>query len=153
MTWLHLTCCVHVRFAQLVTVLSTFSLTGTNSVDVSHCKCLVAIITSAYLNSSYCSDELFVADSNCKPIFPVIFEDVNFELLRKLKRVKDVIGGLCWSFFRPKVDNYDGSLNWLVQRMSQNGERTLKQVTSLPLTYSAWLFLDCTSSNPIEMKR
>ena len=99
--------------------------------------CLVTILTSGYLTSSYCSKELCVANSDSKPIFPVIFEDIDLELSVKStgeEVIRDVIGGLCWSYFRPIVDNYAGSLSWLMQRIAQNGQNLLCNMLPSPST-------------------
>ena len=109
-------------------MLSTCSLAGSNWVDainkgLDNSKCLVAVISGAYLRSSYTSSELHLADSNCKPIFPVIFEDVNFEQSEKSLGVKYRICGLRWSFFRAEVDNYVSSLRRLMQGLTRQGKK------------------------------
>ena len=86
-----------------------------------HCKGLIAVITNKYIKSKYCKNELYVADSDEKCIFPVIFEDVNFEQSDKSRGVKYVINGINWSFFRPEVDDYESSLSKLVQGMTEEG--------------------------------
>ena len=106
------------------------TLSGDNFEDtVAKClrnsTCLVAVMTGAYVTSSYCSNELCVANSDSKPVFPVVFEDFDFEQSEKStgdKVIRDVIGGLCWSYFRPIVDSYAGSPSWLMQRIAQNGQ-------------------------------
>ncbi len=42
------------------------------------CKALVAVITHKYARSRFCKNELFMADSAHKDIFPVFLEDVDF---------------------------------------------------------------------------
>ena len=87
-----------------------------------NCKGLIAVITKKYLTSRYCTSELYTADSDQKSIFPVIFEDVNFEQSEKSMGVKYVISGINWSFFRPEVDNYACSLSKLMQGMAELGK-------------------------------
>ena len=87
-----------------------------------NCKGLIAVITSKYITSKYCTNELYVADSDRKSIFPIIFEDVNFEQSEKAMGVKYVINGINWSFFRPEVDDYASSLSKLVQGMKEDGK-------------------------------
>jgi len=41
------------------------------------CRALVAIISKKYLLSKFCKNELFMADSSHKPIFPVFLEEVD----------------------------------------------------------------------------
>lgn len=48
---------------------------------VRHCKALVAIITHKYVSSRFCKNELFMADSAQKAIFPVFLEDVDVSLV------------------------------------------------------------------------
>ena len=87
------------------------------------CKGLIPVITTKYLNSKYCTNELYVADSDKKKsIFPVFFEDVDLEQSEKSKGVKYVISGVQWTKFRPKVDNYDDSLEGLIRGITEAGK-------------------------------
>ena len=101
-----------------------------------NCKGLIAVITKKYITSRYCTSELYSADSDQKSIFPVIFEDVDFEQSQKSMGVKYVIGGINWSFFRPEVDDYVSSLSKLMQGMSELGKlctcSSLEVVCALP---------------------
>ena len=48
-------------------------------VGLRKCRALVVIITHKYIRSKYCRNELFMADSLQKDVFPIILEDVTFD--------------------------------------------------------------------------
>ena len=131
-------------------MLSTYSLAGSNWVDtinrgLDNSKCLVAVISRAYLTSSYISSELHLASSNCKPIFPVIFEDVNFEMSEKSLGVKYMISGLRWYFFRPEVDNYASSLGRLMQGLTGQGKKVGVSLT-VSVSFCVFVFVSLSVS-------
>jgi hypothetical protein len=85
------------------------------------CKAIIAVITKKYITSRYCTSELYTAEGDQKGIFPVIFEDVNFEESEKSMGVKYVIGGINWLFFRPSIDDYVTSLASLINGLNKQG--------------------------------
>ena len=88
-----------------------------------HCKGLIAVITNKYIESNYCPNELYVAHSDGKHIFPVIFEDVDLKRTEKSRAVKFVIQGINWAYFQPKKDNYESFLSDLMNGMTDAGKQ------------------------------
>ena len=88
---------------------------GAIGTGLHNCRALVAVITNKYLNSRYCSSELYTADGDRKRIYPVLLEDVDFGASETARGVKYVISGINWTMFRPRVDDYATSLGRLVQ--------------------------------------
>lgn len=95
---------------------------GAIGTGLHHCKALIAVITNKYINSRYCSSELYTADGDRKKLYPVILEDVDFGVSETARGVKYVISGINWTMFRTGVDNYATSLDRLVQGL--RGERS-----------------------------
>ena len=85
------------------------------------CRALIAVITKKYVNSRFCSSELYTAVSDRKLIFPVIFEDVDFGASDTGMGVKYVISGINWSMFRSRIDDYGASLYKLIDRLTEKG--------------------------------
>ena len=48
-------------------------------VGLRKCRALVVIITHKYIRSKYCRNELFMADSLQKDVFPIFLEEVTFD--------------------------------------------------------------------------
>ena len=86
------------------------------------CKALIAVITPRYIESRYCTGELYTADGDQKLIFPVIFEDVDFSSSEKARGVKYTISAFNWTMFRPRLDVYESSLAKLMSGMRGKGE-------------------------------
>ena len=64
------------------------------------CKALIAIITHKYMHSKYCKNELFMADSLHKHIFPIFLEEVAFNSPEDAG-VQFVIGSINWIIMTP----------------------------------------------------
>ena len=82
------------------------------------CRALIAIITKKYVNSRFCSSELYTAVSDQKLTFPVIFEKVDGF------GASDTgmgISGVNWSMFRPRIDDYGASLYKLIEGLKEKG--------------------------------
>ena len=60
------------------------------------CRALVAVISKKYLLSRYCKNELFMADSVHKPIFPVFLEDVDLSGSSESAGVLYTISSINW---------------------------------------------------------
>ena len=86
-----------------------------------NCRGIIAVITNKYINSHYCKSELYTANNDRKAIFPVIFEEVDFNSSSTAKGVKYIISGINWTMFRPNVDDYHTSLARLYQGMREQG--------------------------------
>ena len=91
-----------------------------------NCRALVAVITKKYINSRFCSSELYTADGDRKLIFPVIYEDVDFGASDTGMGVKYVISGINWSMFRPRIDDYVASLYKLIEGLREKGRRYIR---------------------------
>ena len=85
------------------------------------CRGIVAVITNQYIDSHYCKSELYTANNDKKLIFPILFEDVDFNSSSAAQGVKYIISGINWTMFRPHVDEYHISLERLVHGMKGRG--------------------------------
>ena len=83
-------------------------------------KALVAVVTTKYLNSKFCTNELYTASSDQKDIFPVILENIDFNASERARGVKYVIGSINWTLFGTGYD-YGTALERLVQGMKRSG--------------------------------
>ena len=93
-------------------------------------QAIIPVITQKYIGSRFCINELYTADGDKKHIFPVMYEDVDFDSTDAGKGIKFVISSINWTMFRPRRDDYDKSLRVLVQGMREKGKCMFK------LTYS-----------------
>ena len=82
------------------------------------CRALVAIISKKYLLSKYCKNELFMADSVHKPIFPVLLEDVDFSGLRESAGILYTISGINWVHVKGQ---YMDAVQKLLKGMEEKG--------------------------------
>lgn len=79
-------------------------------VAINKCATFIAIISKKFVKSIHCKNELNLAQSYRKAIFPVIFEnDWKADDSEVSKAVEFVINGLNWTSFEEK-DNYELSL-------------------------------------------
>lgn len=85
------------------------------------CKALIAVISNKYINSRYCKSELYTANSDQKPIFPLMVENVDFSVSSTTKGVKYVVSGINWTMFRRDQDDYHSSLAKLIAGMKEQG--------------------------------
>ena len=84
-----------------------------------NCRSVVAVMTNKYVNSPYCSSELFAADRDGKKIIPVIFEDINYgagEAAGGVQYVLTKTNGATF-MFRRGVDDYATSLGRMIQAL------------------------------------
>ena len=72
--------------------------------------------------------ELYAAEGEQKVIFPIIYEDINFEQSEKAMGVKYAIGGINWTFFRQGSDDYAASLLKLTQGLREKGQHCIYNV-------------------------
>ena len=54
-------------------------------------------------------------------IFPVMFEDVDFNASEQARGVKFVISGLNWTMCRPRVDDYNSAVSRLMRGVREKG--------------------------------
>jgi len=87
-----------------------------------NCSVILPVITNKYLSSSYCVKELYTADGDRKLIFPIMFEDVNFDLNETSRGVKFTISSINWTMCRPQQDDYNTSVSNLVQHLREKGQ-------------------------------
>lgn len=77
------------------------------------CKALIAVVRKKYVSSQYCKGELYVACSNKKHIFPIIYED-GWKESADGAGVNYMIAAYNWAMFRPGQDKYSLSLQKLI---------------------------------------
>lgn len=86
------------------------------------CSFIIPIITDKYINSRYCMNELYTADSDKKQIFPVMYEDVELASTEGGRALKFIVSGINWTMFRPGKDDYTTSLQNLIKGMKLKGK-------------------------------
>ena len=86
------------------------------------CKALLAVITNKYISSRYCTDELYLVHKDEKFIFPLIFEEVDFDATERGRGVKYALGSINYVQFRSGKDDYDASLQKLTEGLRKKGE-------------------------------
>lgn len=96
------------------------------------CKALIPIITRRYLHSKYCKNELFMADSLQKDIFPIFLEDLMFDSSDDAG-VQYVISSINWIMMTPGKLTYNEALMQLLAGMSKKGlvMSTLNEASSV----------------------
>ena len=88
-----------------------------------NCRSVVAVMTNKYVNSPYCSSELFAADRDIdgKKIIPVILEDINYGAGEAARGVQYVLVKIKTNgaifMFRRGVDDYATSLGRMIQAL------------------------------------
>lgn len=78
------------------------------------CKALIAIITHKYIHSKYCKNELFMADSLHKHIFPIFLEEVTFNSPEDAG-VQFVIGSINWIMMSQDKSTYSHAFVQLIE--------------------------------------
>ncbi|XP_065844588.1 MBT domain-containing protein 1-like isoform X2 [Oscarella lobularis] len=86
-----------------------------------NCLALIAVITRKYVESRFCKSELYTADADGKAIFPVFYEDIDLSTSERARGVKYVVSGINWTMFRPHVDEYNQSLQKLIEGLKAQG--------------------------------
>ena len=66
--------------------------------------------------------QLYTADSDKKLIFPIMFEEVDFDASESGQGVKFTTSGVNWTMCRPGVDDYDVSMTKLISAMRAKGQ-------------------------------
>lgn len=94
---------------------------GAIGTGLDNCRAVIAVVTNKYITSHFCKGELYAANADRKSIFPVILEDVDFSVSELTRGVKYIISGINWTFFRPKLEDYNVSLTKLVQGLREKG--------------------------------
>ena len=82
------------------------------------CRALIAVISKKYLLSKYCKNELFMAESVHKPIFPVLLEEVDFSGSRESAGVLYTISGINWVHVKGQ---YMDAVQRLLEGMREKG--------------------------------
>lgn len=84
------------------------------------CKALIAIVTQKYIHSKYCKNELFMADSLHKHIFPIFLEEVTFDSPEDAG-VQFVISSINWIMMTPDKSMYSHALSQLMEGIIKMG--------------------------------
>ena len=84
------------------------------------CKGLIAVITKKYIHSKFCKNELFMADSMQKPIFPMFLEEVNFDSSEDAG-VLYTISSINWIMLTGRVAGYSTALTKLLEGIIGKG--------------------------------
>ena len=63
-----------------------------------------------------------MANSERKLIFPIFLEDVDLSANELTRGVKFIISGVNWTMFRSGVEDYNNSLEKLIQGLNEKGE-------------------------------
>ena len=98
----------------------SFDFYTTTGTGLQKSKALIAVITTKYLNSKFCTNELYTASSDQKDIFPIMLETIDFSASERSRGVKYVIGSINWTMFGTGYD-YQASLEHLVQGLKEHG--------------------------------
>lgn len=91
------------------------------------CRAILPVITEKYLSSSYCIKELYTADGDRKHIFPLMYEDVDFDKDQGAQGVKFTISSINWTMCRPDKDDYNTSISRLIQHLKEQGGEGVKE--------------------------
>lgn len=65
--------------------------------------------------------QLYTADGDKKLIFPVVYEDIDFDAVEGGLGMKFVISSVNWTMCRPGMDDYNNSISKLIQGMKKEG--------------------------------
>ena len=96
---------------------------GAIGTALQECSVIIPVVTQKYISSRHCMNELYTADADKKTIFPVVYEDVDFESTEAGRGLKYIISSINWVMFRPGKDEYSGSLQKLIKGMNERGTR------------------------------
>ncbi|KAL5460258.1 hypothetical protein EMCRGX_G033690 [Ephydatia muelleri] len=95
------------------------------------------VITKKYLNTPYCSSELYAADRDGKKLFFAFLEDIDFGASDPARAVQYLVSKTNWttSFnFKTGVNDYGTSLRSLVQSLKETGlDATIAQFGNLQI--------------------
>ena len=95
---------------------------GAIGTGLQECTAIIPIITQGYIESRFCMNELYTADSDKKLIFPIMYEDVNLVSTEGGRALKFIVSGINWTMFRPGQDDYSESLQKLIKGIKEKGK-------------------------------
>ena len=104
-------------------------------VGLRKCRALVVIITHKYIRSKYCRNELFMADSLQKDVFPIFLEDVTFDSPEDAG-VQYAISSINWVMMTPGKLAYSEAFKHLLDGMIKKGITPSSSTSSLISTGS-----------------
>lgn len=104
-------------------------------VGLRKCRALVVIITHKYIRSKYCRNELFMADSLQKDVFPIFLEEVTFDSPEDAG-VQYVISSINWVMMTPGKLTYSEAFKQLLDGMIKKGVTPSSSSSSLISTGS-----------------
>lgn len=99
------------------------------------CKAIIAIITHKYIHSKYCKNELFMADSLQKHIFPIFLEEVKFDSPDDAG-VQFVVGSVNWIMMTPDTSTYSRAFTQLLDGMTKKGIAPSNAVSSVHASHN-----------------
>ena len=94
---------------------------GAIGVGLHKCQAIIPVLTPKYIASRYCLNELYTADGDKKLIFPIIYQDVDFNASDTAMGVKFVISSINWTWCRPDQDDYDTNIYKFMAGMRAKG--------------------------------
>ena len=100
------------------------------------CKALIAIVTQKYIHSKYCKNELFMADTLHKHIFPIFLEEVRFDSSDDAG-VQYVIASINWIIMTPAKSTYSKAFSQLLHGMYKKGLTSSNAVSSVSTSHSS----------------
>ncbi len=89
-------------------------------VGLRKCRALIAIVTHKYIRSKYCRNELFMADSLQKDVFPIFLEEVTFDSPEDAG-VQYAISSINWIMMTPGKLAYSEAFKQLLGGMIKKG--------------------------------
>ena len=104
-------------------------------VGLRKCRALIVIITHKYIRSKYCRNELFMADSLQKDVFPIFLEEVTFDS-HEDAGVQYVISSINWVMMTPGKLAYSEAFKQLLDGMIKKGVTPSSSSSSLISTGS-----------------
>lgn len=104
-------------------------------VGLRKCRALIVIITHKYIRSKYCRNELFMADSLQKDVFPIFLEEVTFDSAEDAG-VQYAISSINWIMMTPGKLTYSEAFKQLLDGMIKKGVTPSSSSSSLISTGS-----------------
>ena len=92
---------------------------------VHECRALLCVLTSKYMSSSDCTGELFQADDKNKLIFPVLYEDIDWNKDESSRGVGYVVKRYNWADFR-RGEDYQVAVKKLIEGMNEKGKHSMQ---------------------------
>ena len=88
----------------------------------------MAILHSLYHVHIHYQSQLYTADGDKKLIFPIMFEDIDFDASESGQGVKFVISAVNWTMCRSGVDDYNNSISRLMIGMKAKGKPAIQSI-------------------------